>query len=359
LLSYDTGPLASAKSVGVAFTRIPDEWLLQIESDSDEKALKSLQQELQRYKYAEPRFDVVFEGVPWNFRVQIHRPLSDGEVSMLMSKLRGRFAVETDFGSRNPVEEIGTGVGLSAAFGRKFIPASDESIRNYQENAYPKWLATCEEALRSIHQKLDAKESGPVIRVSVRNVGSRPAEDAQIVFESKGCFGLIAQKTESDDSTSSADEEVRLPLPPSPPRGFWRKVDFPRIGALGSVVARPIPMDIGRLHLPKPPDPNCFYWRGGRPSFPKARQELTCKQWRHHVEPELFEFDLRCKWKLGTNNGAIAVAIHAGNLTEPHFKSQKVRVEVVEVDTFALCEQLVESLSEPVGRFVLSPTASE
>src|SRR3546814_3620627 len=43
LLSHDTGPLLTAKRVAVPFVRVPEAWLLPVESDKDQKRIRELE----------------------------------------------------------------------------------------------------------------------------------------------------------------------------------------------------------------------------------------------------------------------------------------------------------------------------
>lgn len=54
MLTDDTGPMASARMVGVPFVAIPDDWLLTPEANETEKKIGALQVELARLKKAEP-----------------------------------------------------------------------------------------------------------------------------------------------------------------------------------------------------------------------------------------------------------------------------------------------------------------
>jgi hypothetical protein len=76
------------------------------------------------------------------------------------------------------------------------------------------------------------------------------------------------------------------------------------------------PFRIPRIPVPKPHDPEAFYfdnWRRGRPVTKGA---LTSDIWRHQTSEKTFEFEV-----LFTNDGelqgAVECTIHADNLTQP------------------------------------------
>src|SRR3546814_2146788 len=79
---------------------------------------------------------------------------------------------------------------------------------------------------------------------------------------------------------------------------------FARMGT-----ARALPStDLIRAAIsPRPPDPNRFYWRNRRPSFPVAVAEFTCQQWRHREQEEHFSFRIALKLEVGTVEDALAV----------------------------------------------------
>src|SRR3546814_7602093 len=101
LLSHDTGPLLTAKRVAVPFVRVPEAWLLPVESDKDQKRIRELEAQVRSYQQAEPRCAVKFEDTPWQFTRTKHRPLTEAQVAVLMRRLQERHPIVTDFGPRS------------------------------------------------------------------------------------------------------------------------------------------------------------------------------------------------------------------------------------------------------------------
>ncbi|MBH5372251.1 PIN domain-containing protein [Bradyrhizobium glycinis] len=54
VLTHDTGPMASAKMVGVAIAPIPDDWLLEPESTEKDKIIKALETKVKQLERSEP-----------------------------------------------------------------------------------------------------------------------------------------------------------------------------------------------------------------------------------------------------------------------------------------------------------------
>lgn len=74
LLTHDTGPMASAKTVGLKYEAIPDEWLLQPEADESAKQIKNLKAELLQFKNQEPKFEIHCNQVGSSrFKVELSR----------------------------------------------------------------------------------------------------------------------------------------------------------------------------------------------------------------------------------------------------------------------------------------------
>lgn len=58
VLTYDTGPMLSAKNVGVKWTDFPQSWLLEPETSETEKTIRRLQTQLEQVRNAGPVVDL-------------------------------------------------------------------------------------------------------------------------------------------------------------------------------------------------------------------------------------------------------------------------------------------------------------
>ena len=182
LLTHDTTLLYVAQGLNLAVDSIVDDWLLPPESTKTEKTLRALEIENARLRQWEPSFAIRFLGqddqeteryVAFYTRFD---PLTDAKVDELMQCLKDRFPLETDFGSREPVERT-TAPGIGNLFmgaTRTFVPATEEAITSYRDVAYPGWLTSCEAILRYHHLSLQLGVPPLEFSFVVENQGTRP-----------------------------------------------------------------------------------------------------------------------------------------------------------------------------------------
>jgi len=119
LLTNDTGPMASAKAVGLEYREIPEEWFLPPESDDSEKRESALKAELARYKNLEPSFEIKVS--PANERrlqasITMFQSLTVPEQNKLLARLVARFPLCADFGSSDVQERMRNRNAWSASF---------------------------------------------------------------------------------------------------------------------------------------------------------------------------------------------------------------------------------------------------
>jgi hypothetical protein len=297
ILTHDTGPMASAKMVGVSAELIPDDWLLPPEKTEAEKRIAALESEIARLKKAEPEIVVGCrdgddrEIERFEIELPHYLPLVEDEVSDLMKRIGSRFPIVADFGS--PGEQEDRGVGIIGFGTKEFVPATEKAISEYKES-YPKWLEKCEVILRSCHVALERREGAPRIRFWAANRGTRPAKDTLVTIVAKGKLALMVPETKKQDE----DESLALPRPPRAPRGRWEIQDpfkilrgmFRASNAVSPIfgAVRPLPSELLMPRLPRSRDPNAFYYKP-RPETPVSEVNLECAQWRHGLEPEEFK----------------------------------------------------------------------
>lgn len=356
VLTHDYGVQGAASGVGIKFERIPEEWLLGPEPDEREKQIQALQQDLKKYQNAEPKIEIdlgasVGSDAKIEVELPIYLPLTDDEVARLIVRVKAVMPAETDFGSKEEKEVTSTGLQSFMMATKVFKPSTDEEVENYCEVLYPKWLAKCENYFRSLNDKMMEKRMWPVVRVKLRNVGSRPANDALVSFATEGKF-LLAVPADKDDVVGS--DAIRLPPPPSAPKGRW--VDKPHpfadmqtiFGQARGLQFSDIDPPSSRLLMSNftKDDPNGFYYDGGRPKNPVPRIGLTCRQWRHQVDDEVFILEFRW-WADGeaTVQGALRVDVHAANMTELVSKRFPICLRSREESIFEDADALIDMLA--------------
>jgi hypothetical protein len=362
VLTHDTGPMASAQMVGVPLAVVPDEWLLPPESSESEKKVKKLEGELARLKKAEPAFKILFfaqdaDQPTDKLEVELKRyqPLTEGEVAELMSRIKDQYPLATDFGPREPVEEMRPLFG-STKVPHMFTPASDKEIAEYREK-YAKWLERCEAKLETFHELLEHREGVPIFKFGVINDGTRPGKDVLITIEAKGDFLTRPPPYRGrDNKENTVSESMAMPAPPPTPHGTWRP-ESGRLGAhaFGAPYQDALRSMMGNreFEVPRMPhmssllpiddrrDPNGFYYKPNRPSVPVGEFELECAQWRHAIDSEFFIGEIHIEMAEGQATGALECRIHAENLTDILVKRIPVTIEVVPTSAYEFAKNKV------------------
>ena len=380
LLTHDTIPLYTARSLGVQADIIPDDWLLPPEKTESERRLTVLEAENARLKSAEPsvslrcanpsdtEVDRYSETFTW------FEPLTDAEVDGLMQRLKARFPLATDFGSSEPVEQPPPPTVAARLFAthRTFVPVTDEEIEKYRTDCYPTWLERCEEMLRTHHRTL--QRDAPLLEFTflAENVGTRPAADVLVTIEAHGGFQIKPPPFEDEDEEQEGEDESPtnveaglLPRPPTVPRGSWRNT-LP--GPLGDSlraldqICRSWHAFPGLAHgnrdftkrrldrlpfiRPEPRDPNAFYYKPRRPSTPQDTLALECAQWRHGDEPEPFMGEIHVPTDDEQVKGLLVCRIQAANLSQSVSSCIPDRIAISHVSAFESASNMVDTLIE-------------
>jgi len=370
VLTHDTGPMASAKMVGVAIAPIPDDWLLAPEKTETDKRLQFLEAELGRYKRHEPEFHIKcvdMAGAKCD-RVELettcYEEISAAELSALTGRLKERFPIATDFGSRDASERKRPTGLLYPGLKEKFTPATDQAITHYREE-HANWLTQCETVLRDFHVALQQAETPLSVSIAISNDGTRPAKDALITIVAKGHFQIMPppyrdeEDEDSDDDAKQQGPKAALPIPPNPPRGTWSVVSpwdifdrgdpLRRFGAFAKPITPLHVTPIGdvfgsRISITKPRDPNGFYFKPSRPESPGPEFSLECTQWRHGVEPQFFEVHISTDEVRSEVSGALECRVHAENVTDIPTELIPVQIKINRVKTFIVAQTHVECL---------------
>ena len=378
LLTHDTTPLYTARGLGLTADVISDDWLLPPETTATEKELASLKTEYARLKKAEPSISIRCMGQS-NSAIERYEasytwfePLTEQQVDEFMQRLKDRFPLETDFGSRETAERVVAQTGLNLVLGTKevFRPATDEEIAKYRDKAYPQWLLDCEDVLRNHHRTLQRRV--PVLGFSflAENVGTRPATDALITLEARGRFWIQPpssneqdEEQDGEDKDSESAKTDVLPRPPVAPNGRWHRTigghpaeasrvvqaiarSLHGLSGLGygrrDLLGNPLP------HIPifRPPshDSNTFYYKPDRPTAPRPSFSLECDQWRHNDGEEPFDGEIHVPTDQAEVEGALLCRIQAGNLSNPASTLVPVRIDITHVSAFDSARAMVEAL---------------
>ncbi len=366
LITHDTGPMATAASLGIPFIPIPDTWLMREKDDASTKEANRLKGELQRLRSQEPKLEVkVFDDDAHEVsrvdaEVGIYDPLNADEVDALVNAVQKQFPMATEFGTAETTPKpqrfpsIGGYRGITVT---EFTPASDAEIRVYQDESYPEWISECRNQFEYLHRRLNAKVEWPEIDFVIANSGTRPATRSLVKFVAQGNIEILPTEFSDDDeksATASGINSIKLPNPPSPPGGVWKETNNRSVSRFADMIngrisdpfanmVRPSALDLNHMRAPTPRDPDGFYWKGGRPSTASTLVELTCENWRHNIENEHFPFRITASDDADVS-GAIKCEIHAENLSDPLTMTLPIRIKRIARSTFDQAQTLIARL---------------
>jgi len=362
LLTNDIGPMFSAKRVGLAYLKVPQDWLLPPELDESERRETSLKERIAQLEKTEPSFKTVLTGCSGKHlkaSVTLYEALSDTQVAAFVARIVERFPEETDFGQTQPKErhpkDEPYGSMLFGTSKEVFVPVTEKEIAAYRET-YDAWKAMCEERLSGLHKALNGAIDWPLLTANVANIGSRPAQDALVVIEVQGDLLLLPPKkiSEDEEDVPAAEAGNFLPQPPAAPRGSWKATRgyggvmelHKRLAGIhaGSLASLLDPPNIQHMFSPLARDPNRVHWKVGHRGMPSKRLELSCEQWRHARPPEDFEQFILCPSKPGEHTGLLTVAVHAANLTLPNVTKLPVGITVTLVSCADEAQRLVKEI---------------
>lgn len=369
LLTYDHGPMFSAREVGVPFRKIPDEWLLPPEPDDAARKESALRSELERYQKSEPKFEIALleaSGQSLDLSFTTYSSLTDSEIASLLAGVYSRYPEVTDFGPSESSESVvRSSVFGAAIFGEEkevFTPATPEEIEHYQRS-YVEWKEACKDYLQDIHEALNKRLDWPTLTTRISNVGSRPADDALVELVVKGSVRVVRPRRRHEDEEPKSDDAPKFPRPPIAPSGRRKRVRSPSPFTFAGAADALAAVAAGKNHLntvsplrnfSASRDPNNFYWKDVAQGIPVAYVSLECQQWRHARDPEDFIVALQFSKEAGVHSGSLTVTVHAANLTNPTSKIFPIRVNVARISPSAEVERQIEELAAAPTRLRLT-----
>jgi hypothetical protein len=362
LLTNDTGPMASAKAVGLPYMDVPDGWLLPPELDEAAKREARVKDELDHYKKQEPAFTIEFgagEGGRLSVEVNRYVPLTDEEIQAFVARLHAEHPLSDDFGETEIRERASPDQGPLGLFASKkevFTPTTPTEIQRYRQ-AHGEWIEACENELKNLSKALQRREVLPRVSVSVLNAGARPADDALVTVDADGRFLLSPRKRNNDDDEPEepkAKLSLTLPRPPTAPKGRWVKE---HVSSIGEALARIGAMQALKVDTPEilgvspfraaARDPNGIYFKVGARGDPRSHIEYECAQWRHAQVPHDFEFSVWFPLEPGLYAGVIKVAVHAANLTQPARGQLPIAITVYAASCVDTATAMIDALNSP------------
>ena len=367
LLTHDGGPMMAAKSVGVSFVPIDDDWVLAPENSQKEREIARLRDRVAQLEKVEPQIQLScvdergekLESLKVDHVV--YSRLTEDDVATLLGLLRDRFPPAEDFGSRErKVRRVRGVVAKALGATEIYTPVPDEEIAKYLNEDYPKWIERCEDIFVALHKTLQTKELRLILSFVATNFGTRPAKDVLVQIETRGAVKVcVPLEDGEEDNEEETLASLRLPSPPRPPCGQWKLApssldilsgNIPNIAsALSGGLLFPQSIPRPDLAFPVGPvdsrrDPNVFYYKPSRPRDPVESFGLECEQWRHGTDEEYFEVQVSGDLAEDNIRGAVECSIHADNLSAPLKLVIPVRITVKRVSVRSRAEQLIEDL---------------
>ena len=356
LLTHDGGPMMTARSLGLSFEPIPEDWILPPENNPAERENTRLKEEVNRLKKTEPEFLIQCvdatgqEVAALECECQVFEPLGQSDLSELFGRLKDLWPTCEDFGPREgkkPPEFTSPTQSLRSALSPHFVPASQEAITRYRDHDYPKWLKDCLGVFRQLHLALQQQAARPTLRFIAANVGTRPGTDALVDIAATGSFKVSPPWEKIAERPLAAQQpRSRLSSPPKPPQGRWASFQSmfggrgDRIGSFPPLV-RP---DLLLNSLEHQRDPNRFYYKPELPKSSANSFSLECQQWRHGTSDECFDVELWFGNADERVKGVVECVVHAGNLSTPAKKAVRINVKTIRGDTKSYAAALIDSL---------------
>ncbi|MHC2336988.1 PIN domain-containing protein [Bradyrhizobium sp. USDA 4454] len=363
VLTHDTGPMASAKMVGVTIAPIPDEWLLEPESTEKDKIIKALETKIKQLERSEPEIKIACADVDQQQlkrlegEVIVYQPLTSSEVSELMGKISRQFPMVTDFTTPSTptpnFPQVGRHSFSNSVY--QYEPPSKPSVARYRDKLYPAWISQCESILKSLHHIMQAELNDNRFAFYASNTGSRPAKDVLVTVKAKGNFEIVTREKDDDEPLVVSEFQ---PPPTAPvgtwiPQGSFALSALTRAAAMAEVSQRPL--DLLGLHSlhnfrDHKRDPNKFFWKP-RPDngIPVPQFIFECAQWRHGGAPECFWGYIWFNPDQDMVSGALECEIQAENLTSPAKLLIPVRLSVERKSILSIAEEKVALLLRSGG----------
>ncbi len=332
LLTHDSGPMMTARGLGLSFISVKEDWILPPENNEANREITRLKNEIAQLKKAEPEFHIKcldsndIEVDSLEIKYPIYEPLSERDISEFVDLLRSKLPPTTIFSPRESEARLYPG----------FLRRWNQAISKYKDEKYPSWIEECEDFLSGLHQKLE-EQAKPSFCFLVENRGTRPGNHALIYIASKGDFKICPPE--------KRETRLRLPPPPKPPQEeeILNKLRYQdSIFPYQPILPYHLPSYSSNVENRR--DPNGFYYKPNRSEMPVESFCLECEQWRHGTDAEDFAGDIFVDPSLNKISGALECVIHAENLSNPVRIVVPVKITVEKINTRDCADALVNDL---------------
>lgn len=348
VLTQDVNLLLSARTAGITFTEIPDEWLMPPEQDDRDKKIKALEEELRLRALTAPVI-AIEEGnagtSPLTISLKRYKPLTEEELSQLLGLVELAFPRElraATFG----VGRLALPTSKRLEFG--LFPPSAEDISRFQDTKYPEWLAQMKTSLIELPRRLNEEAVSITHEFTIRNTGSVPAEHVVVRIAAQPGFSI----TDVPDSTSEDSVRRARSLFPDPPARPASRAFGPYARVLGRIDATHdlVALTDAITRSPRR-DRHLFYKKRPRAAENLMVQEFECEEFRHQVAAESFSFALSVDdLEVPPTGGAVSFEVSARNLARPAKVHTAVRIETIEANAVDEAQELIHILCSHAER---------
>jgi len=344
LLTHDTGPAVTAKSVGLPCIIIPDKWLLPPETDSRDKRIKELERRIKELEKTYPQIEMKYLDTDYEvinslaIKLPKYQSITEAQRSSIMKTLKTKFPMATNF---NFQPDTGPR-DIMNLLDAKFLQPNQEQIDQYTNKDYPKWLENVEELLRTLHTRLDLKFRNIRLFISMSNVGNVPAEGLIVNFMLYNGFLLPPPSEFLNEEEAPQSTSLAFPNPPSAPkvrcstRGI---LSFP-FGQLPTtdLLNTKVMSGLGQR------DKYSFYWTPKKPTAMMDRWTLECDEFRHQINAEVFELSLHFPPDFTQKKAALETIVTAKNLPKPVKSVLPIEIEHITKDASEYAYSLIDDI---------------
>lgn len=318
----DFGALLKAKSAGVPFLKIPDEWKVESEKDDERDEVKQLKFEISQLKKTSPYIEIKKDF----FEVEsiIYSPLTNKEIDYILDIVKKE---NPPINKTDLLEAIESSEKLNPSIisNYRFRTPSTDSIERYYFD-YEEWTQKYRQFLADFHKTVRAKLGIPFIKLLLQNTGGIPATETLVKLTPRDDILLSM-----DSDFFHNDESFSSPIPPEPPKGEWRSLSDVLSPNLNTH------FDTSFIHPNlnnNIRDSNSFYFESSKRAQKNETLELTCQQWRHGLEPEEFKLFVVTKPDDTTQQARISLEVHSNTLSLPLKKNINIKIKNMTLSCF-------------------------
>jgi hypothetical protein len=189
------------------------------------------------------------------------------------------------------------------------------------------------------------------LSLHLRNTGIVPCENVIIEFKTHG--GILLNYTKDSDDNDSLPI---FPKPPVPPQGKMTRKTIADLmnmrlnipNYLNPAFENRIPNSFDSImknitRAPGSRDKNAWYWKKSRPPKFSDSWVYECDEFRHKVEPEIFDIDIFIPLGKEINKGTFQCRVTAKNLPDPIMVNIPLSITYNNGDIIQIAQKILEN----------------